>query len=70
MKGFKPDELRKIFHNDGWIEVKGKGSHIKFFHPQSNITISLPLGHKKEVSRPLTHRLLKQAKNNNINTYD
>ena len=62
MKGFKPDELRKIFYNNGWTEVKGKGSHIKFFHPQHNITISLPLGHKKEVSRPLTTRLLKQAR--------
>lgn len=62
MQGYKPEKLRKVFRDDGWIEIKAKGSHIKFFHPQRNITISLPLGHKKELSRPLVCRILKETK--------
>lgn len=62
MQGFKPKELLRIFHDHGWQEVKSKGSHIKFIHPDHDKVISIPLGHKKELSRPLVQRLLKEAK--------
>lgn len=66
MRGFKPNEFIKVLHNNGWKEAsrisKGKGSHVNFKHPEHEIILTVPLGHKQELSRPLTVRLLKQAK--------
>jgi len=66
MRGFKPREFIEVLHKNGWKEVsrtsKGKGSHTNFKHPNYEIVITIPTGHKEELSRPLAQRLLKQAK--------
>jgi predicted RNA binding protein YcfA (HicA-like mRNA interferase family) len=65
MRGFKPREFIEVLHKNGWKEVsrtsKGKGSHTNFKHPNYEIVITIPIGHKKELSRPLITRIIKQA---------
>lgn len=61
MAGFKPKEMIRIVHQNGWKEVgEIKGSHLKFTHPNFKEHLEIPVGHTKELSRPMVKRLIKQ----------
>jgi predicted RNA binding protein YcfA (HicA-like mRNA interferase family) len=61
MQGFKPQEMIRIVHKNGWKEVGNlKGSHLKFIHPDFKEHLEIPVGHNQELSRPLIKRLIKQ----------
>ena len=53
--------LIEILDRNGFVYVKSNnGSHQKYFNPQQNITVAVPL-HTKELKKGLEQAILKQA---------
>lgn len=56
-----PKEMRKLLLKNGFIHIKSNnGSHQKFYNPQTNRTVILPM-HVKELKKGIEQALLKQA---------
>ena len=56
-----PKEMIRLLLQNGFVYVKSNnGSHQKYFNPQRNITVAVPL-HAKELKKGLEQAILKQA---------
>lgn len=56
-----PKEMIRLLLQNGFVYVKSNnGSHQKYFNPQQNITVAVPL-HTKELKKGLEQAILKQA---------
>jgi predicted RNA binding protein YcfA (HicA-like mRNA interferase family) len=57
----KYNELFKLLKNDGWFEIRQKGSHVIMKHPHKTKQLTVPFHAGKEVKKGLLRVLLKQA---------
>lgn len=56
-----PKEMIRLLLQNGFVYVKSNnGSHQKYFNPQRNINVAVPL-HTKELKKGLEQAILKQA---------
>lgn len=56
-----PKEMIRLLIQNGFVYVKSNnGSHQKYFNPQLNVTVAVPL-HAKELKKGLEQAILKQA---------
>ena len=56
-----PKEMIQLLKQNGFKHVKSNnGSHQKYFNPEKNITVTVPV-HSKELKKGLEQALLKQA---------
>lgn len=54
-----PKEMIRLLEKNGFAYVKSNnGSHQKYYNPQKNITISIPV-HTKELKKGLEQQILK-----------
>lgn len=58
----KYNDLFKLLRKDGWFEVRHKGSHVIFKHPDKPEQLTVPYHAGKEVKKGLLQAILKQAK--------
>lgn len=56
----KSREMVKLLTDNGFIEVSQNGSHKKMFHPQTNVTIIVPM-HSKELKKGTEQGILRDA---------
>ncbi|BCS80614.1 type II toxin-antitoxin system HicA family toxin [Anaerocellum diazotrophicum] len=56
----KPKELIKILKEDGWYEVRQRGSHKQFRHPVKKGLVTIPF-HNKDLDIKTLNSILKQA---------
>jgi len=57
----KSSKLLRLLKNDGWFEVRRKGSHIIMRHLKKKGSIPVPFHASKEVKKGLLNAILKQA---------
>lgn len=57
----KVKELIKLIENDGWEQVRMKGSHRQFKHPQKSGTVTIAGKLSVEVPSGTLNSILKQA---------
>lgn len=58
----KIKELIKILRKEGWKEVRRKGSHRQFKHPEKEGLITVPdHGKNEELAKGTQHSIFKQA---------
>ena len=60
MQGYTYREFSDLLKNNGWQPQHRKSSHVTYSKPNCNKIITL-VADKKELSRPLCKRLLKEA---------
>jgi len=58
----KFDELFRILKNDGWFEIRQRGSHKIMQHPTKQGQLTVPYHAGKEVKKGLLSAILKQSK--------
>ncbi|AZT90163.1 type II toxin-antitoxin system HicA family toxin [Caldicellulosiruptor changbaiensis] len=56
----KPKELIKILKEDGWYEVRQRGSHKQFRHPVKKGLVTIPF-HNEDLDIKTLNSILKQA---------
>lgn len=61
MASFKPKEIVSVLAKLGFVRKRQSGSHAIMFHPDTKITIPVPV-HAKEMKRGLLLGIIKQAK--------
>lgn len=54
-------ELFKILKDDGWFEVRQRGSHVIMQHPTKKEQLTVPYHAGREVKKGLLSAILKQA---------
>ena len=57
----KSNELLKILRQNGWYEVRQKGSHIILRHPDKAVQLTVPYHAGKEVKKGLLRAIFKQT---------
>jgi predicted RNA binding protein YcfA (HicA-like mRNA interferase family) len=57
----KTSEIIKIIEDDGWKQIRQKGSHIQFNHPEKKGLVTIPYHGNKDVPKWLAVSILKQA---------
>lgn len=58
---FTSKEMIRLRLQNGFVYVKSNnGSHQKYYNPQRNVTVAVPL-HTKELKKGLEQAILKQA---------
>ncbi|MCX7735362.1 MAG: type II toxin-antitoxin system HicA family toxin [Candidatus Kapabacteria bacterium] len=57
----KPNEIIKILNNFGFIEIRQKGSHKQFKHPDGRVT-TIPFHQGRDISPILLKQILKDIK--------
>lgn len=56
-----PKEMLRLRLQNGFVYVKSNNaSHQKYYNPQRNVTVAVPL-HTKELKKGLEQAILKQA---------
>ncbi len=60
----KYNELFRLLKKEGWFEVRQRGSHVIFQHPNRLEQLTVPFHSGKEVKKGLLVAILKQAKIN------
>jgi predicted RNA binding protein YcfA (HicA-like mRNA interferase family) len=57
----KVKEIIKLIEKEGWFEVRQKGSHKQFRHPEKLGLVTIPFhGGNKEVPKGLENSILKK----------
>lgn len=57
----KYNDLFKLLKNNGWFEVRQKGSHVIMHHATNTKKLTIPFHSGKEVKKGLLNAILKQA---------
>jgi predicted RNA binding protein YcfA (HicA-like mRNA interferase family) len=57
----KYDDLFKLLRQNGWIEIRQKGSHIIMNHPPDKVNLIVPYHAGKEVKKGLLQSIIKKA---------
>jgi predicted RNA binding protein YcfA (HicA-like mRNA interferase family) len=55
-----PQKLAKVLEKKGFVLDRIRGSHYVYVHPETKVTISLPV-HTKEIKKGILLDLMKQA---------
>ncbi|MFB3765513.1 MAG: type II toxin-antitoxin system HicA family toxin [Methanotrichaceae archaeon] len=55
-----PAKLAKVLEKKGFMLDRIKGSHHAYYHPDLDLTVTIPF-HKKEVGKGLLLEIMKQA---------
>ncbi|MEQ8552336.1 MAG: type II toxin-antitoxin system HicA family toxin [Cyclobacteriaceae bacterium] len=53
-------EIIKLIQKDGWYQVRQKGSHIQFKHPEKKGLVTVPYP-KSDLAKGTVNSILKQA---------
>lgn len=56
----KPREMVKLLKANGFKEKSQRGSHLKMYNPQTQVSIPIPI-HAKELVKGLEQSILKRA---------
>lgn len=56
----KPAEMDRLLKKNGFIVIGQNGSHRKYFNPQKNKTVIVPI-HAKELKKGTEQKILKDA---------
>lgn len=59
----KAKALKRILENDGWYEVRTKGSHVQMKHPHKKGVVTVPM-HGGDIPIGTLKSILKQAQLN------
>ena len=57
----KVRELIRLLEKNGWIELRSRGSHRNFKHPQATAVVTVPGNEGKEVAPGTLNAILKKA---------
>ena len=57
----KVREVIKLLEENGWMEMRAKGSHRQFKHPQERFVITVPGNEGKELAPGTLNAILKKA---------
>jgi predicted RNA binding protein YcfA (HicA-like mRNA interferase family) len=57
----KVREVIRLLQQQGWIEMRSRGSHRHFKHPDHKVVITVPGQDGKELSTGTLHAILKLA---------
>jgi predicted RNA binding protein YcfA (HicA-like mRNA interferase family) len=57
----KYNELLKLLTENGWVEIRQKGSHKILSHPTGTENITVPYHSGKEVKKGMFQAILKKA---------
>jgi len=57
----KVREVIKLLERNGWIEMRSKGSHRNFKHPEHPLVITVPGNEGKELAPGTLNDILKKA---------
>ncbi len=55
-----PEKLARVLEKKGFVLDRIRGSHHAYWHPDLDITVTIPF-HKKEVGKGLLLEIMKQA---------
>jgi len=55
-----PQKLVKVLEMKGFVLDRIRGSHHVYVHPETKVTVSLPI-HRKEIKKGILLDLMKQA---------
>lgn len=61
MKCYKVSEILKMLMQDGWVQVRQKGSHRQFKHKDKKGTVTLNGKPNDELSQFILNSIFKQA---------
>jgi len=54
-------ELVRFLNSQGFVEDRQSGSHLTLWHPQRNVSVTVPVHTGCEIGRGLAVRILKDA---------
>lgn len=54
-------ELDKLLKKNGWVQIRSKGSHFHYKHPEKPNTISVPNHNGKDIKTGTVKSIMKQA---------
>lgn len=54
-------ELDKLLRENGWVQVRSKGSHFQYKHPDRPNTIAVPNHNGKDIKQGTAKNIMKQA---------
>ncbi len=54
-------EVDKILKDDGWIQIKQKGSHHQYIHPRKPGKVTVPEHSGKDIHLDIVKSIMKQA---------
>lgn len=57
----KVREIRQLLEKDGWYQVRVKGSHFQFKHPNKKGLVTIPGKPNDDLHPKTAHSILKQA---------
>lgn len=55
-------ELDKLLKKNGWVQVRSRGSHFQYKHPNFENTIAVPNHNSKDIKLGTLNSILKQAR--------
>ena len=58
---FSSKALIKILELNGYILKRSKGSHFIYYHPETKITVPVPV-HRRDIKKGTFYAILKEAK--------
>ncbi|RMC48913.1 type II toxin-antitoxin system HicA family toxin [Lactobacillus sp. ESL0228] len=56
----KPREIVKLLKSNGFKEKSQRGSHLKLYNPNTNVTVFVPI-HAKELKKGLEQAIFREA---------
>ena len=54
-------EVIRLLENHGWLEMRSKGSHRQFTHPEQRLVITVPGNEGKQLAPGTLSAILKKA---------
>jgi predicted RNA binding protein YcfA (HicA-like mRNA interferase family) len=57
----KVREVIRLLEKNGWIEMRSKGSHRHFKHPNQGMVVTVPGNEGKELATGTLNSILKKA---------
>jgi predicted RNA binding protein YcfA (HicA-like mRNA interferase family) len=57
----KVREVIRLLEQNGWLEIRSKGSHRHFKHPKQPVLITVPGNDGKELATGTLNAILKKA---------
>ena len=54
-------ELDKVLQQNGWFQIRSRGSHFLYKHKDKSNTIAVPNHGGKDIKKGTLHSILKQA---------
>jgi predicted RNA binding protein YcfA (HicA-like mRNA interferase family) len=57
----KVREVIRLLETHGWVEMRSKGSHRHFKHPQQAMVVTVPGSEGKELASGTLNAILKKA---------